>query len=298
MDKILDNKPNFFIVGAPKSGTTNMSYYLMQHPQVFMPDELEPYYFSRLDIPSDYQRPIIRDKEKYLHLFKNAKNKKCIGESSPVYLYSPNAPSDMKDQFPNSKIIISLRNPIEIAYSQYLSLKNMGFHKKLSLSEFIELSEKKILKKEFFIDSILEAGFYSNHIKRFQNSFSDKQIKIIIFEEYIKNPTLTINSIFSFLEIDQLTNFKPVSKNSYRTPQNSVSKLILNNSLIRKVSRKLIPSKTRSNLGENLLVKESIRPKLNISDRERLKKIFRDDVDDLQKLLKLELPWSDFSNKQ
>ena len=44
MDEILANNPNFFIVGAPKSGTTNMSYYLMQHSQVFMPDELEPYY--------------------------------------------------------------------------------------------------------------------------------------------------------------------------------------------------------------------------------------------------------------
>ena len=174
----------------------------------------------------------------------------------------------------------------------------MGFHQKLSLSEFIEFSEKKILKKEFFVDSILEAGFYSNHIRRFQNSFSKKQIKIIIFEEYIKNPTSTINSIFSFLEIDQLTNFKPVSKNSYRTPQNSVSKLILNNSFIRQASRKLIPSKTRSNLGENLLVKESVRPSLNSSDRERLKKIFYDDVEELKKSLKLELPWSDFLNKQ
>ena len=81
-------EPNFFIAGAPKSGTTNMSYYLMQHPQVFMPENLEPYYFARLDIPQNYEREIISDEKKYLNLFKNAKNCKAIGESSPVYILS------------------------------------------------------------------------------------------------------------------------------------------------------------------------------------------------------------------
>ena len=87
MDRLVV-EPNFFIVGAPKSGTTNMSYYLMQHPQVFMPENLEPYYFARLDIPQNYKREIISDEKKYLNLFKNAKNCKAIGESSPVYILS------------------------------------------------------------------------------------------------------------------------------------------------------------------------------------------------------------------
>ena len=64
MNKIPTNQPNFFIVGAPKSGTTNMSYYLIQHPEIFMPEELEPYYFARLDIPPNYQREIISDKKR------------------------------------------------------------------------------------------------------------------------------------------------------------------------------------------------------------------------------------------
>ena len=171
----------------------------------------------------------------------------------------------------------------------------MGFNQKLSFNEFIDHSEEKILKNEFFIDNILEAGFYSKHIKRFQSFFPDEQIKIIIFEEYIKNPTLTINSILSFLGINKTIEFKPVSKNAYRIPQNSFSKIILNNSFIRKTSRKLIPSKTRSNIGENFLVKESVRPEIHPSERERLRKIFQNDVDDLKQLLQLELPWPDFN---
>ena len=49
-------QPNFFIVGGAKCGTTNMSYYLDEHPQVFMPELNEPYYFARLDIPENFKR--------------------------------------------------------------------------------------------------------------------------------------------------------------------------------------------------------------------------------------------------
>ena len=69
MDRLVV-EPNFFIVGAPKSGTTNISYYLIQHTQVFMPENLEPYYFARLDIPQNYEREIISNEKKYL-LLKN-----------------------------------------------------------------------------------------------------------------------------------------------------------------------------------------------------------------------------------
>ena len=96
MDRLVV-EPNFFIVGAPKSGTTNISYYLMQHPQVFMPENLEPYYFARLDIPQNYEREIISNEKKYLNLFKNTKSCRAIGESSPVYLYCPNSALEIKN---------------------------------------------------------------------------------------------------------------------------------------------------------------------------------------------------------
>ena len=68
-------EPNFFIVGGSKCGTTNMSYHLMEHEKIFMPDLNEPYYFCRLDVPNDFKRDsMIWDKKKYLDLFKNANN--------------------------------------------------------------------------------------------------------------------------------------------------------------------------------------------------------------------------------
>ena len=297
MDRLV-TEPNFFIVGAPKSATTNISYYLIQHPEIFMPEELEPYYFARDDIPKNYTREIISDKKKYLEIFKNNKNPNFIGESSPVYLYCPQSAMDIKNQYPNAKIIISLRNPIEIAYSQFFSLKFMGFDNNSDFYTILNKDLERISKNEFFIDSILEAGFYSKHIKRFQNLFPENQIKIIIFEDYVENSIQEINSILDFLGTKQTVDFKNVPKNSYRVTKNSLANSILNNSTIRKASRKLIPSLTRSKIGDKFLVKESSRPKLEQNLRIRLQKIYDKDVKELEILLNRKLPWNDFNDQR
>tara|TARA_B100000678_G_scaffold168878_1_gene140942 strand:+ start:51 stop:935 length:885 start_codon:yes stop_codon:yes gene_type:complete len=293
MDRLVV-EPNFFIVGAPKSGTTNISYYLMQHPQVFMPENLEPYYFARLDIPQNYEREIISNEKKYLNLFKNTKSCRAIGESSPVYLYCPHSALEIKNRFPNSKIIISLRNPIEIAYSEYFSLKFMGFDKNASFNELLNSSEEQLTRNEFHIDSLLEAGFYSKHIKRFQEIFSKNQIKIIIFEEYIKNTIPTINSILSFLDIQKSIIFKTAPKGAYKIPRNFASQKLMNNFTFRKAAKFIIPTVARQKIGERFLVKESSRPPLKQNERQRLKEIYQDDVENLDKLLGRRLPWKDF----
>ena len=271
-----------------------MSYYLMQHPQVFMPENLEPYYFARLDIPQNHKRDIIRDEEKYLNLFKNAKNCKAIGESSPVYLSCPHAALEIKNRFPNSKIIISIRNPIEIAYSEYFSLKFMGFDENASFNELLDVSEEQLTRNEFHIDSLLEAGFYSKQIKRFQKIFPKNQIKIIIFEEYIKNTIPTINSILSFLDIQKSIIFKVAPKGAYKVPRNFASQKLMNNFTFRKAAKFIIPTVTRQKIGERFFVKESSRPLLKQNERQRLKEIYQDDVENLDKLLGRRLPWKVF----
>lgn len=286
-------QPNFFIVGAPKSATTNMSYYLKQHPKVFMPEYLEPYYFARLDVPKNYHRKIISNKKKYLGLFKRATNHKAIGESSPIYLYCPHSAQDIKDHFPDSKIIISLRNPIEITQSQYFSLQFMRYDIR-SFSEILDSDEEQIARGEFYIDKLLQAGFYSKHIKRFQKIFPTDSIKIVIFEEYIKNTIPTINSLLSFLDIDGPTEFVEPPKGAYRTPKNNMTRILLENSTFRKTAQLLIPTVTRQRVGDRFFAKETKKPPISQDVRKRLKKIYEQDVRDLEQLLGRKFPWDDF----
>ena len=95
------NHPNFFIIGAPKSGTTSLYNYLSEHPNVFMSKIKGPHYFASR----------IKTKKEYLDLFKDAKKQHiCIGEASVLYLPT-------LTDYPDSKLIIILRNPVDVIQS-------------------------------------------------------------------------------------------------------------------------------------------------------------------------------------
>ncbi len=288
-------EPNFFIVGAPKAGTTNISYYLNLHPKVFVSKLNEPYYFCKWDIPENFKREsMIRDEKKYLQLFHTTSEHKAIGEATPSYFHSPNAAAKIRERFPESKIIISLRNPIVRAQSSYLSNEFMRKDNQTFL-EMIKSHENLIQKNEFYIYNILEPGFYSKHIARFQKFFNSNQIKIIIFEEYIQDTQNSINSLLDFLELDDNFDFVEQSKNSYRIPRNKIFEVILNNKIIRKTSTSLVPTLTREKFGDKFLLKETQKPQMTKFERNYLKNIYNDEVKNLESLLNRKLPWSDFS---
>ena len=116
--------PNFFIVGAPRSGTTFLYHYLNQISGIFMCPVKEPNYFAASINPKRKLIKPIRSKEKYLKLFENVENETAIGEASPTYLWDPQAPKLIHEKIPNAKFIFILRNPIERAFSHYLFLLN------------------------------------------------------------------------------------------------------------------------------------------------------------------------------
>jgi hypothetical protein len=107
-------KPNFFIIGAPKCGTTALSEYLRSHPNVFISEPKEPHYFST-DIQTRYA---IRNLDDYLACFSKAtKQHLAIGEASVAYLSSHIATKKILEFNPDARFIVMLRNPIELAHS-------------------------------------------------------------------------------------------------------------------------------------------------------------------------------------
>ena len=106
--------PNFFIVGAPKCGTTALCEYLKYHPNVFMSTPKEPHYFAE-----DFERyRHVKTEDKYLALFGDCNDRHLmIGEASVFYLRSTRAVSLIRDFNPDAKIIVMLRNPVDMVYS-------------------------------------------------------------------------------------------------------------------------------------------------------------------------------------
>ena len=286
--------PNFFIVGGSKCGTTNISYYLNLHPKIFFSELNEPYYFCKWDVPEEYNRnSMITNMKKYLDLFKNVKDETVVGEASSPYLSCPHAASEIKKAFPNSKILISIRNPIERSHSAYFSYQFMKPNEQ-SFMEMIKTHEKLISEKIFYIDSILESGFYTKNIKRYQEIFGKENVKVIIFEDYIKNTNQHIDSIFNFLGINDKIDLKEQSKGSYRVPKNFLSKSLLNNKNFRKVSTILIPTIMRQKLGDKYFLKQVKKPEMLENERNYLRELYNDEVNELEKFLGKKLPWKDF----
>jgi len=203
--------PNFFIVGASRSGTTSLYEYLRSVTGIYMSPVKETHYFSRRVHPVGVRfRQMIWDKKQYLKLFKGVKDEKIIGEASPLYLRDPDAPKLIHEVSPNAKILISLRNPIDRQFSGYLFGRQLG-RIPYSFKEQIE-SLKKIGCKtgETIPDK------YAQGVKRYLDIFGPKQVKIIIFEEWVKDIPKTLIDIIEFLGIKHANlNFELKTFNPY-----------------------------------------------------------------------------------
>jgi len=289
----LESWPNLFIVGAPKAGTTSLYHYLNQIPDVYMSQIKEPNYFSSKTVGEKHPVKPIRDKKKYLNLFENEKNSKYIGEATTTYLDDPEAPFLIHKKNPKSKIIISLRDPVERAYSHYLMFKE---------NESTNLDFRDQLNKEFEknpdINSRhlrLQVGFYSKWVKVYLETFGKNQVKILIFEEFISNPKHTMAEILKFLDLKStLNDFAPEVHNPYEEVKGPLARRINSSKITHLLSSKLLSKTSREFLKEKLILTNKPKPEIDEELRTKLIKYYFEDVKKLENLLGRKFPWVNF----
>lgn len=114
--------PNLFIVGAPKAGTTSLHQYLSCFPDVYMSPVKEPNFFSKEIYSDDSDIRPIRNQSRYLSLFRGGGSLRYRGEASPAYLLDRTAPKLIRRVSPEASILITLRDPVELAYSFYFTM--------------------------------------------------------------------------------------------------------------------------------------------------------------------------------
>ncbi|ADE14476.1 sulfotransferase [Nitrosococcus halophilus Nc 4] len=138
-------RANFFILGAPKCGTTSLASWLSAHPQVFMTKPKEPNYFSK-DIPFSHRPRSLRE---YEQLFKAVESQhQAIGEASTAYLRSKEAVPAILRYNPSAKFIVCLRNPVEMVASVHMQLIKVGRETEMSLEQAWKLQETRRHSKE------------------------------------------------------------------------------------------------------------------------------------------------------
>lgn len=212
----LENRPNFFIVGAPKCGTTSLYETLRQHPDVFMPYRKEqfwkykePYFFCDELIAWPGLR--IQDEATYLSLFQEAEDIKRRGEATTLYLYSQKAPQRIKNFSPDAKIIILLRQPVDMMISWHHDCLRWGHE---NVSDFVKAlaleNERKIGKQlpkgSGYPKCLLyrDIATFSPQIERFFNVFGRSQVGVWLLDDVNETPQKTLNEITDFLEIDPM----------------------------------------------------------------------------------------------
>jgi len=288
----MEKWPNFFIVGTPRAGTTTLYDFLKRTEGVFMSSHKEPHYFSSIESSSLYPPPI-RDKKKYLSLFNKVKKEKAVGEASTSYLWDPNAPKLIHEDIPNAKIIISLRDPVERAYSHYLLRLSGG--KTYSFSEAIR---KALMPNvDFYTGVIVIGGWYHKEINRYLNFFGKEKVKIMIFEEFVIDPKKTINEVLKFLEVQEEPPQAVELVHNYLTkPRNLLTASILKNKTVRRIARDLLPTSIAVIGVRRILGKKITKPSISQQDRIFLENLYRNDVRKLQKTLGRKLPWKWVNN--
>jgi len=286
-------KPNLFIVGAAKSGTTSLYRYISKYPEIFFCKPKEPRYFSSKykKFPhnglGDYVADnfTIKEESKYLDLFKSVNNKKIIGEASVDYLYYYNTAYDIKKFSPDAKIIVILRNPIDRAFSAYVHLKGAG-RENLPFEEALKQEKSRMSNNYEFIWFYKGVGKYYQQLKTYLEVFGEENVLIILFDELNKDVKSVIKKMMFFLNITPNAIIDDHIKYNFSgIPKNKIIDLILKNRKLQHMVKKVFPAQIVRRIGYKMLEKNLKKPIIAEKTRFELIKYFTEDIIMLQNLI-------------
>ena len=212
------NRPNLFIVGAPKTGTSAMYQWLGDHPYIYMSPAKEPHYFAT-DLNSFRA---CSTEASYQHLFAKANaHHRWVGEASKMYMFSEVAIEKLKSYSPDARLIVMLRNPVELVYSFHHHLLFLRHETVEDFERAWNLQEAR-LRGEKLPRGIegarrlqyKEVGMIGARLKRVLHLFGDRHVCIIFFENFKEDPRKAYQKVLAFLGLNDhgLKDFSPVNR--------------------------------------------------------------------------------------
>ncbi|MCH2105168.1 MAG: sulfotransferase [Planctomycetes bacterium] len=201
-------KPDFFIVGAPKCGTTALHSALSTHPEVFLPKNKEPHFFGRdLTIGDGW---CIRDEQKYLSLFEESGDAQRAGEASPWYLFSSSAAEEIHAFQPEAQILILLRDPVDLIHSVHLQHLNTANEDILDLADALEaeperLRGERIPQRAPFPDCLAYRSIarLSLQVERYLETFGEERVKVLLLDDLRRDEQAFLREVCSFLGVSE-----------------------------------------------------------------------------------------------
>jgi hypothetical protein len=212
--------PDLFIIGAAKSGTTSLYFWLAGHPEIYMSAVKEPNYFAPdLMPPGPHLLKHPDDQAKYLELFAPARDAIRAGEASVRYLYSRVAPSLIARVQPRPYLVVALRNPVEMAFSLYLHWRARGFENLVTFGEAVAAEEDRHAGRRIpaganpHLATYLDRASYGEQLPRWIETFGRERLHVIVFEEMVADPARDFHRLLEFLDVDP--DYRPTEFRAY-----------------------------------------------------------------------------------
>ena len=199
--------PDFFIVGHAKSGTTALYEMLRSHPQIFMPDFKEPWFFAtdmRPRFMPPRAGPLPQTLEEYMTLFADARPDQRAGEASASYLWSRTAAAQIAEVQPAARIIAILREPASFLRSLHMQFLQSHVEAKRDLRTALELEgerrEGRRIPRGSHRPQLL---LYSEHVRyveqlrRYHDLFPRSQVLVLIYDDFRNDNEIAVRSVCS-----------------------------------------------------------------------------------------------------
>ncbi len=197
-------RPNFFIVGAPKCGTTAVVHFLREHPDVFIPSIKEPNWFNRdFDVPR-----AVHSRSEYEALFAPGAGAPRRGEGTVGYLYSRVAPHEINGYSPDARIVIMLRDPVDMLPSLHAQFIFEGFEDIRDFGQALDAEAPRLaggpLPRGVRDPKLLAYSNFANYaagVRRYRRVFGADSVHVILFDDFKADPAGTYRALLEFLGV-------------------------------------------------------------------------------------------------
>lgn len=287
--------PNFFIIGAQKSGTSALAGWIQNHPQVFMAFPKEPGYLAFLEAGYPYLdgfgRPapasdwVVNDRQKYLNLFAGTSSKAAvIGEASTWYFSIPGVAQRIKLLSPDARILVILRNPADRAYSAWCHARQEQLEPCDQFSDALDMEQER--GEVEFLLRYHRMGMYSEALREYKKVFDPSRLMVLFYEDLVDDEAVLWKKLCAFLNIDTLAKV-PLRRrlNQSGQPRLRLLQSLLKSYRFRRTVKAVVPHRGAALIKEKLDNANLQRfPPLDKISRIRLQQFYRQDIEALSAL--------------
>ena len=290
--------PDFFVIGAPKAGTTALHVALARHPQIYMSRVKEPKFFM-CDGPPPTEggpgdaksfRERIWRRDEYEALFDDAPAGTLRGESTPFYLYDTDAQRRLHAAVPDARLIAVLRDPIDRAHSNWAHLWSAGLEPEGDFVAACALEPQRAEAGWAPFWRYLDLGRYGQQLARLYKRFPREHVLVLRYRDVHDQPVATLDRICTFLGIDVgvLTDIpaQNVTTHASGSARNRIlSSLLRSGARIERYIPPVIWESIEASLSRRIQEEQRRREPLTTDQRAALLPTLSDDIDHLEHVI-------------